>query len=187
MFAGPNGSGKSTLKSVLPARLLGTYLNPDDIEREIREAGSLNLATFGVTATGIEVEQFFSGSELMRVRETGGRRDFPVLAGTLLRFPFAAVDSYLGSATVDLLRRRLLAAGSSFTFETVMSHPGKVELLAEAQAMGYRTDMGFAGSKTRNTRHEADLRPPDPQKLTCRPWRNRLPKSASPSVPPRSG
>jgi len=36
MFAGPNGSGKSSLKSFLPEELLGIYLNPDDIEREIR-------------------------------------------------------------------------------------------------------------------------------------------------------
>jgi predicted ABC-type ATPase len=32
MFAGPNGSGKSTLNTVLPRRLLGTYLNPDELE-----------------------------------------------------------------------------------------------------------------------------------------------------------
>lgn len=31
MFAGPNGSGKSTIKSIIPDRLLGHYLNPDDI------------------------------------------------------------------------------------------------------------------------------------------------------------
>lgn len=31
MFAGPNGSGKSTIKSMVPAKLLGVYLNPDEI------------------------------------------------------------------------------------------------------------------------------------------------------------
>jgi predicted ABC-type ATPase len=36
MFAGPNGSGKSTLKTVLPPELLGVYLNPDEIESQIR-------------------------------------------------------------------------------------------------------------------------------------------------------
>lgn len=130
MFAGPNGSGKSTLKSVLPAKLLGTYLNPDDIEREIRETGHLHLEAFGVAATGVDVERFFTDSELMRLRGADGPGDIPVLDGQLLRFPSVGIDSYLASATVDFLRRRLLAAGSSFTFETVMSHPGKVELLA---------------------------------------------------------
>ena len=36
MFAGPNGSGKSTLKSYVPVELLGVYLNPDEMESEIR-------------------------------------------------------------------------------------------------------------------------------------------------------
>lgn len=36
MFAGPNGSGKSTLKTVLPPALLGVYINPDEIEQELR-------------------------------------------------------------------------------------------------------------------------------------------------------
>lgn len=39
MFAGPNGSGKSTLKSYLPGNLLGVYLNPDEIEQEVRTRG----------------------------------------------------------------------------------------------------------------------------------------------------
>jgi predicted ABC-type ATPase len=49
MFAGPNGSGKSTLKAVLPAVLLGVFLNPDEIEEEIRRKGFLDFAAYGVT------------------------------------------------------------------------------------------------------------------------------------------
>ena len=55
MFAGPNGSGKSTLKSVLPKELLGVYLNPDEIEDEIREQGFLDLNVHSVTPTAAEV------------------------------------------------------------------------------------------------------------------------------------
>jgi len=55
MFAGPNGSGKSTLKSVLPKELLGVYLNPDDIEKEIRETGFLDFSSYGVVTTADEV------------------------------------------------------------------------------------------------------------------------------------
>ena len=36
MFAGPNGSGKSTIKDVINKELLGIYINPDDIEKNIR-------------------------------------------------------------------------------------------------------------------------------------------------------
>jgi predicted ABC-type ATPase len=69
MFAGPNGSGKSTLKSYLPEELLGAYLNPDEIEQEVRHQ-----------------------------------------------------------------------------VETVMSHPGKTELLARAQESGYRTYLYFVAT-----------------------------------------
>ena len=44
MFAGPNGSGKSTFKSVIGPELLGIYINPDEIEKEIAAAGFLGFA-----------------------------------------------------------------------------------------------------------------------------------------------
>ena len=37
IFAGPNGSGKSTLQKVISKELLGIYINPDEIEEEIKE------------------------------------------------------------------------------------------------------------------------------------------------------
>jgi len=36
MFAGPNGSGKSTLNTIISKELLGVYINPDEIEKEIK-------------------------------------------------------------------------------------------------------------------------------------------------------
>lgn len=55
MFAGPNGSGKSTLRLFLPKELLGAYLNPDDLEQEIRREGFLDFKSYGVTTTADEV------------------------------------------------------------------------------------------------------------------------------------
>ena len=51
MFAGPNGSGKSTLKSYLPTALLGVYLNPDEMESEIRRQNFLDFIAYDVTTT----------------------------------------------------------------------------------------------------------------------------------------
>jgi predicted ABC-type ATPase len=47
---------------------------------------------------------------------------------------------------VDLLKRRLIEQRMDFTFETVMSHPGKVELLAEARSKGYRTYLYYVAT-----------------------------------------
>ena len=43
MFAGPNGSGKSTFKSIIQPELLGIFINPDEIEKQIRDYDFLDL------------------------------------------------------------------------------------------------------------------------------------------------
>jgi replication-associated recombination protein RarA len=35
IFAGPNGSGKTTIKTIIRPELLGVYINPDEIEKNI--------------------------------------------------------------------------------------------------------------------------------------------------------
>jgi predicted ABC-type ATPase len=146
MFAGPNGSGKSVLKSYLPQSLLGVYLNPDEIEQEIRSRGFLELSSYGVTTRDEEVLPFFTGSSFLR--DTGNTDSAAKLSFFNGRLDFSSVEvnSYLASVAVNFLRQRLLACRNSFTFETVMSHPGKVELLAQAQTMGYRTYLYFVAT-----------------------------------------
>lgn len=65
------------------------------------------------------------------------------LVDSRLTAPAAACDPYVAAAIGDWIRGELLAQGKSFTFETVMSHPSKVEFLARAQASGYRTYVYF--------------------------------------------
>ena len=66
MFAGPNGSGKSTFKSIIRPELLGIFVNPDEIEREIKSRDFLNLESYGVQTTEKEVLDFFANSQLLR-------------------------------------------------------------------------------------------------------------------------
>jgi predicted ABC-type ATPase len=146
MFAGPNGSGKSTLKSYLSPALLGVYLNPDELEQEIRRQGFLDLASFGVSTTAEEVLSFFTTSRFLLdagFAEAASRFGF---ANGRLDFADVEVNSYLASATGEFLRQRLLAQKTSFTFETVMSHSGKVDILAQAQAAGFRTYLYFVAT-----------------------------------------
>ena len=67
MFAGPNGSGKSTLKSVIPNDLIGVYINPDEIEKEIAQFDFLDLQVYGVDTTEKEVQTFFNQSTLLEM------------------------------------------------------------------------------------------------------------------------
>lgn len=146
MFAGPNGSGKSTLKSRLPPALLGVYLNPDDIEQEIRKQGFLDFAAYGVEATDAETLSFFTTSGFLQ--DAGFSESAKGLAfsnGNLV-FGKVKVNSYLASVAGDFLRQKLLSRKISFTFETVMSHRSKIDILAQAQAAGYRTYLYFVAT-----------------------------------------
>ena len=55
MFAGPNGSGKSTFKSMIRPELLGVYINPDEIEKEISKNHFLEFQNYQVITTRKEV------------------------------------------------------------------------------------------------------------------------------------
>jgi predicted ABC-type ATPase len=50
-------------------------------------------------------------------------------------------------AEADRRRAACLEAGESFSFETVMSHPSKVEVLAEARARGFATLLYFVATE----------------------------------------
>ena len=66
MFAGPNGSGKSTFKSIISPELLGTFINPDEIEMQIRDYDFLDLENYRVQSTEKEVLNFFTNSPLLK-------------------------------------------------------------------------------------------------------------------------
>lgn len=146
MFAGPNGSGKSVLKSYLSPKLLGVYLNPDEIQRDIERSGFLELRLFGVSASAEEVLSFFRKSDLLRRERIQSQADHLACVDGKLDFSRLSMNAYLAAVTVDFLRRKLIEQRVDFTFETVMSHPGKVDLLAEARAKGYRTYLYYVAT-----------------------------------------
>lgn len=146
MFAGPNGSGKSTLKAVVPSNLLGVYLNPDEIQIEIVRQGFLDCRLYQVATTGPEVIAFFAASTLLR---KGGLAD----AVSALRFHNGCLDfsgvtmnAYFASVAADFLRRKLLEQRRSFSFETVMSSPDKIDLLGKARRLGYRNYLYYVAT-----------------------------------------
>jgi predicted ABC-type ATPase len=146
MFAGPNGSGKSTLKAVLPKVLLGIYLNPDEIEQEIRRQGFLDLNTYDVNTTAAEVLPFFTGSTFLISAGYEHQAGQLVFEAGRLVFGNVPVNSYFASVAADFLRQKLLEQKTSFTLETVMSHRSKVDLLEQAQRLGYRTYLYFVAT-----------------------------------------
>lgn len=147
MFAGPNGSGKSTIKSVIRSELLGVYVNPDEIEQNIRNCDFLDLQAFGVRTTATEILSFFQNSTLLAKAELLDEAEFLSFTDDKLSFHDVLVNSYFASVAADFIRHKLLDAGTSFTFETVMSSPDKVAFLQKAQRRGYRTYLYYVATE----------------------------------------
>lgn len=141
MFAGPNGSGKTTVKLALqkPAKWFGIYINPDDLEKAIRETGSLSLDSFELKSTTQQVREYFTQSSFLQANNLADAAGMIRCDDNRIDFSGLAFNSYYASVLSDFLRRLAMDAGMSFSFETVMSAPDKVELLREAQERGYRT------------------------------------------------
>jgi predicted ABC-type ATPase len=108
MFAGPNGSGKSTLKSYLPPVLLGVYLNPDEMESEIRRQNFLDFTAYDVTTTADAGRSFFQNSKFLHAAGFGETAKQLTFANNRLEFGAVAVNSYFASVASDFLRQKLM-------------------------------------------------------------------------------
>jgi predicted ABC-type ATPase len=139
IFAGPNGSGKSTLNRKVAKHILGIVINPDDIERNIRNTGYFDFDAFKIARHKEAAVPFLLTHPVVQKSPTSIEHlNHLVLENDRLKFPKTEIDSYIASALSDFIRRSLIKEGADFTFESVMSSPDKVALLKEAKDAGYR-------------------------------------------------
>lgn len=148
MFAGPNGSGKSTIKSVVSSKLLGYYLNPDEIEKEIKEKGYLDIRGYNIQTNQLEIRTFFEEHPLLEKTECSDFiYEIKYIQSEFIDFSNVGIDSYMSAILTDFLRFKYLESRQSFTFETVMSSSDKVEILKKAQQLGYKTYLYYVATE----------------------------------------
>jgi predicted ABC-type ATPase len=124
---------------LVPAHLLGNYINPDDIERAIKDTGYFDFTSYRIEGHKEGVFEFLREHALLKKDpQSLVKLDLLTIDGERLSFANTEIDSYVASALSDFIRRSLIKERISFTFETVMSSSDKVKLLAEAHASGYR-------------------------------------------------
>jgi predicted ABC-type ATPase len=149
MFAGPNGSGKSTLIKNLKEKIhFGVYLNADEIEEEINKKHYIDLDKFSLILTNDHWIQYLNNqptilSKIPKTLVSKIRIDQNIILG----FPDKDL-SYIAASITDFLREMLFIAKKSFTFETVMSHPSKIDFLNRLKKHGYRTYLYYVATES---------------------------------------
>lgn len=82
-------------------------------------------------------------------------KNFPnqvnVRSGVLTIRRGVQVNSYHASFVATYLAQKLFESGQSFAFETVMSHPSKLDFLRIAKSQGYKTYLYFIFTDDLNT------------------------------------
>lgn len=148
MFAGPNGSGKSTIKDQLEGLLrIRLYVNADELEAQAKATGFIDLVPFGIDPTPPQIAELHANHPLLIKKKLTEEAALLRVDGKKVDYRSVQVDSYFAAVIADFIRQQLLDRGESFAFETVMSHPSKVEILRQAQALGYRTYLYFVSTE----------------------------------------
>ncbi len=152
VFAGPNGSGKSTIINALKNIKVdgypidfGIYINADDITNTLRED------TF--TFEQYELSKIIRSDFVEHALQSGLiNKDFPEgKFKTCFTLNNAGVfklvkpewDEHMAQLMADFLRNCLLQREKKISFETVFSHPSKIDFLKNAYDMGYKIYLYF--------------------------------------------
>lgn len=149
MFAGPNGSGKSTLAQQLSddyAINLYNFLNADilfaEIAKSCKTACPLNI-------DNQDLLDFINNSTYLDDYKRPFRNHLITIdKEDCFVFDPCAINSYTVAMVADFLKDQYLKRHLSFSFETVFSHPAKIEILKKAQAEGFKTYMYFVATES---------------------------------------
>lgn len=147
IFAGPNGSGKSTLFESLSKKYnTGIFLNADSIENELSTKGFIDLSEFNLNLTQKDLDKFLlterAVSLIKKSIEDNHLIEFSLKENIIID-AVKETHSYEGALISSFLRYHLQKHKIDFCFESVMSHPSKIDEIKEAKQKGYKTYLYF--------------------------------------------
>ncbi len=146
-LAGPNGSGKSTLFASMQEEYkvdFYTFVNADEINVQLLGAQVCYLP-FPVQKRSLK----------MFVRQSSFPEEYKALFVwdriqlQSVKVSFDKKDlsekksEVIATILADFIRETLIARQQSFSFESVFSHPSKIEILKEAQEKGFKNYLYF--------------------------------------------
>jgi predicted ABC-type ATPase len=148
ILAGPNGSGKSTIvKKIRSSYYCGYFVNADEIQVILDEKKVLNLnSNYGLEVNPLSFEKYLS-SEGKSWQEKAAKENIPINIyfsdNNIVIKEGQSTAVYDAAIVADFIRLELLAQSNTFTFETVLSHPSKLDFLKNARQRGYKNYLYF--------------------------------------------
>lgn len=147
IFAGPNGSGKSTLFDSFKKKYYpGKFINSDLIEKEISEKGFIDLKDYCLELNQQDLLNYFQQlsaiSLIEKSKEIGHEINIEIKENIIVD-KSRDTHGYEASLITSFLRDNLLKNSVSFSFESVMSHPSKLEEVRMAKKLGYKVYLYF--------------------------------------------
>lgn len=143
LFAGPNGSGKSTMfKRFKHQKIIHTeiYVSADSIEVTLKEKKQFYFPAYRIQATQEEfINHIESSSLFKRIKDKATFLASCKIKSGILTIENTAINSYHASFVATYLVDKIFETKQSFCFETVMSHPSKIELFKIAKKYNYKT------------------------------------------------
>jgi predicted ABC-type ATPase len=147
VFAGPNGSGKSTLFHEFAKNYnTGFFINADILEKRLSDTGLIDLKEIGLVATQADLDDFMTIGSSKTLIEKATAEGHPIDIFVKENFIVDAskeTHSYEGAFIASFIRHLLVAQNKSFSFETVMSHPSKIDEIKNVVAEGYNAYLYF--------------------------------------------
>jgi predicted ABC-type ATPase len=141
VFAGPNGSGKTTLinhliESKSDSINFDRHINADDLDL----VDTLDFDRFGIKVDEGDFQEFMSNSTFLDKCNIN-IKDLLINNNC---FNVPKKSSYLGAMLADYLRHCYVNSDEiQFSYETVFSHPSKIDFLKSASDSGWQVYLYF--------------------------------------------
>lgn len=147
IYAGPNGSGKSSLyKEISKEYKSGIFVNADEIEKQLKTVGIIDLTDFNLKVDVIQFENFKNLESSLSLIKKASNEGFTIsleIKDNFILNKSKLTNSYEAAFVASFIRYALLNEKRSFTYETVMSDRYKLEEINHANKLNYKTYLYF--------------------------------------------
>jgi predicted ABC-type ATPase len=154
IFAGPNGSGKTTLFDSIKSEYFSTklFINADQLEETFKKFGFINLSDFDLNVDEDDFRKFYIENGLFKKANFDEENwNITIKERVIVQLNSSintVYNSYHFAIIADFIRHELIRSKISFSFETVFSHPSKLELIEFAHQNNYKVYLYFIGTET---------------------------------------